>query len=142
MRVLRTADDADASSEEVSNLCQSIRKAISRKQALRDEVHEQQEEVRRLTEALQCANQRVADLEMKAVPGFGGGGAHLEGAVEDGTGDSVWRECVTALEGELRRKSLRAVELHRRVHWLESQLGQQLQVNDDRVAGVQTALRE
>merc|ERR1719272_997181 len=56
-------------------------------------------------------------------------------------GASCWRECVAALEGEIRRKSQLALELHHRVHGLETQLWNQLQATDDRMGSMHSSLR-
>eukprot|EP00933_Yihiella_yeosuensis_P049576 TRINITY_DN4660_c0_g1_i4.p1 TRINITY_DN4660_c0_g1~~TRINITY_DN4660_c0_g1_i4.p1 ORF type:complete len:109 (+),score=26.91 TRINITY_DN4660_c0_g1_i4:590-916(+) len=56
------------------------------------------------------------------------------------TDSHVWRECISALEGELRRKSAHSLELHRRVHALEAELQHQLQVNDECIDAVKSTL--
>lgn len=132
--------------EDALELCQRIRTAVARKHVFRIEMQKQEDDTTVLNEAISRANRRIGELEAK-VTAMGGAGSSLgssasAGSSEDGATDSVWRECVNSLEGELRRKSARAVELHKRVAWLEEQLGQQLQANDDRCASVHAALRE
>merc|ERR1719272_1361203 len=62
----------------------------------------------------------------------------VEDMVPDGA--SCWKECAAALEGEIRRKSQLALELHHRVHGLETQLQRQQQATDERLASMHSSL--
>mmetsp|Transcript_64533 Transcript_64533/g.118852 ORF Transcript_64533/g.118852 Transcript_64533/m.118852 type:complete len:182 (+) Transcript_64533:2-547(+) len=133
-----------------------IRRAISDRQALEEDILQGNGKVQQLEEALQSAERRISFLEERImttqappvvpVPGTICGPALSETSllsVEDASPDGIncWRECIAALEGEIRRKSLRALELHQKVHGLENQMRQQLQANDDNVNGVHQTLQ-
>lgn len=144
---------------ELAALVEDIRSAIHKKQSFQAEAREHEDAILRLTESLEQTNRRVAELDEKVRTGAGTidgshgniarpsdpaipGGASPGSSADDGAVDGAWRDTIGSLEGELRRKSMRALELRRRVHWLETQLGQQLQANEQRAAVARASLEE
>merc|ERR1719197_1902489 len=101
-----------------------IRSAIHKKQSLRAEGRDHEDAILRLTESLERANRRVAELDEKVLQGGAEGGQLLRtdaarpsdaaapgGASLGSSADDGLRDTISSLEGELRRKSLRALEL-------------------------------
>lgn len=137
-----------AMSAEVCSLCDEVRSAIAKQHAALSQRSGQQEELHRLSNTLGQANARICELESKVVPSSD---LYLQSvradsvandADDDSPADASGREQLAALEGELRRKSMRVLELRRRVHALETQLGEQLQSNADLVSVVEAGLQD
>jgi hypothetical protein len=150
---------------EAAALCSSICRAVARKQALQQEARERAEEIHDLEEVLLHRNgrHRTTDLPLESTHtaaavldsssllmggGCGGGGGMLPSlwgspcSSGDEATEGVWRECTAALEGELRRKSARVLQLHQNVHSLEARLQEQLELHDKQLDMAQRALQE
>lgn len=149
LAALSTAESA--ASGEVAALRNNVQLALARRLALEEEVRERAEDIHRSEEAVRRAELRISELESKTSGrSLGAGGASLSGGhgfaddplhEDPVSGKPLWRECVSQLEAELRRRSSRTLEAHRRVHRLEVQLREQLEVNDNQVDAVHAALR-
>lgn len=147
---------SNSSGGELAALIEDIRSAIHKRHSLRAEARDHESSIQRLAESLERANRRVTDLDEKVVrrrdeadqlPKTNDESCTdvvrtSENANENGDDGGIWRDTISSLEGELRRKSIRALELRRRVHWLETQLGQQLEVNEQRTTVARAALED
>jgi len=147
---------------EAAALCSSICRAVAKRRTLQHEAKERAEEIHDLEEVLLLRNNRhrTTDLPLEsnhaAATGLdssslltgGGGGCGAMPSLwgspcssGDEATEGVWRECTAALEGELRRKSARVLELHQSVHSLETRLQEQLELHDKQLDMVQKALQ-
>lgn len=161
-RQIAALTSGDAPGSEAAALRADIRKAIADKQSLQEDMVRQANEMQALDEAFRRPDARVQELEAclgfqsadkfgESTSRYGTSALPVVGPSSDASflstedaaldGASCWRECVAALEGEIRRKSQLALELHHRVHTLENQLHQQLQATDDRVETMHSSLR-
>lgn len=148
-RQLAALASGDEPGSEAAALRAEIRRAIADRQSLQEEMKRQAREMQSLDEAClglqgaeklgEGAGRHGAPAPPAAAPSSDASFVSTEEAGPDGA--SCWRECVAALEGEIRRKSQLALELHHRVHALESQLHQQLQATDDRVETLHSSLK-
>eukprot|EP00929_Paragymnodinium_shiwhaense_P020182 TRINITY_DN13528_c0_g1_i4.p1 TRINITY_DN13528_c0_g1~~TRINITY_DN13528_c0_g1_i4.p1 ORF type:complete len:320 (+),score=64.16 TRINITY_DN13528_c0_g1_i4:192-1151(+) len=136
---------AAAGNPEAATLMQDICSAAAKKQALEGEAREHVQAIEQLEEASRNADDRLAELEARVLnmehEEVRARSAGAETSEDAAARESVWREPLAHLEGELRRKSARALDLHRRVHWLEEQLGRQLDENEQRAQKTHEALR-
>lgn len=112
------------SEPEAAALCSDIRRAVIKRYELQQQLIDKQ---------LPVSNDVSVIKEAAAA---------LRDSFAEPSESVVWRECITALEGEIRRKSAHSLELHRRVHALESQLQQQMQANDDSIESVKSTLEQ
>eukprot|EP00933_Yihiella_yeosuensis_P049574 TRINITY_DN4660_c0_g1_i1.p1 TRINITY_DN4660_c0_g1~~TRINITY_DN4660_c0_g1_i1.p1 ORF type:complete len:355 (+),score=95.85 TRINITY_DN4660_c0_g1_i1:56-1120(+) len=117
------------SNPEAAALCADIRRAVRRRW------HSQQQHVKKQLKMTDSSQAEAAATASHTLP-IAGAATNAERQ----TDSHVWRECISALEGELRRKSAHSLELHRRVHALEAELQHQLQVNDECIDAVKSTL--
>lgn len=134
--------------QKLNVMVDSVHELIASKHALLEETHIHELTMRKLADELQAADLRMEQLERQAqsvgivIPDtfycqVDASNLTSEGfASEHISQVGVWHESADALEGELRRKSARALAVQGRVHRLEEQLREQLQSNDGKIDGV------
>jgi len=121
------------SSAEAAALCAEIRRAVVRRQELRQEVQD-------LPGQQKDPSPGGPQQEKLGVTEANAGISPSTSSSGQASESFVWRESISLLEGELRRKSAHGLELHRRVHQLEAELQTHLQANDSRIGEILGAL--
>lgn len=151
------ADGADPSSQQKYStalpviaavvLKEELPRAVAEKRALESEALDRASDLQRLEDEVRGTERVMTKLEDQLTRQALGSSSCSTSLVstevfKDGD-DSIncWKESAILLEGEIRRKASRALELHHRVHRLEAELRRQLQANEDNVTCVATALQ-
>mmetsp|Transcript_53638 Transcript_53638/g.166503 ORF Transcript_53638/g.166503 Transcript_53638/m.166503 type:complete len:247 (+) Transcript_53638:107-847(+) len=131
---------------EAAALCVGICREVARRRELQRDVRECAGGVQDLREALRRSRQRYKEFEAPRRQQLFGSlsadtGLNAAASLGEDATETVWRECVAALEGEIRRKSARALELQRTVSRMEAELQQQLEANDSRIQAAHQVLQ-
>lgn len=113
------------SSPQASLLCKDIRAAVVKGLALKANLQELLPEKTDALGSLLPSQDQASAKDAEASPP---------------ESESIWRECVAALEGEIRRKTAAGHNLQRRIHVLEAELQEQLEVADGALDSVQSLL--